>query len=632
MGGAVTRRVVKYVRRVTGCRLWDLSHRQQAVILGSRLGLDICIDDEGKVVNGRVTLSPDGILPRQERNIDGMGFRISSAPLLLYIWYHRPWARDTIEEAACSGSEASRGGTGGTDDPYLGEIMAGSITMERVTSEVVSEKLDKHCRVPHYSLFVTRYVYGGAVPKFWFNAPDGAVLQMLYYLTRQICVHYRMAPAPGYLTTLDKPREAPYLICPGRLNWWGKKPPLVLSGRSQQDGSDFWLVPTGRKVCKPPGDPHKDLLVFLSLDANQNARGTMAPATHTPTPVRSEVLTFASATQKQCLFFTNFWCWHLEPDTASSHLYPDRVLVNTLVTLGVPEASSLFQSTSIICLRFRIRVRTRSTAPVINPAEEEIGRTQPRTQGCRPRCRPPFVAKASRLALYLIPAPPVERMEGKERQGIPRLLRYQVSHLGCCGVPLMLAHVPKAGYLTICLLVAWVANQTLGSLQISHCRPHSAGGSCSWMGSGDTLVDNRHLSTDMSVGDGKRKLLLSIPLVAALLLVQIGPMNMRTDTSCMHCHTSIHTGRVQLGDKMLLSPSMDRIGKRNDHGCKTLTRPLPGTLTPYEHTLYTENENSERGRARCRRNMQSLAFLATFSHFGLLDTYPTALRYQTLRK
>ncbi|KAI3543980.1 hypothetical protein CPAR01_11683 [Colletotrichum paranaense] len=30
---------------------------------------------------------------------------------------------------------------------------------------------------------------------------------------------------------------------------------------------------------------------------------------------------------------------------------------------------------------------------------------------------------------------------------------------------------------------------------------------------------------------------------------------------------------------MLLSPSMDRIGKRNDHGCKTLTRPLPGTLT-----------------------------------------------------
>lgn len=40
MKGAVTRRGVKYVRSVTGCRLWDPSHRQQAVIFGSRLYLD----------------------------------------------------------------------------------------------------------------------------------------------------------------------------------------------------------------------------------------------------------------------------------------------------------------------------------------------------------------------------------------------------------------------------------------------------------------------------------------------------------------------------------------------------------------------------------------------------------------
>ncbi|KAK1495650.1 hypothetical protein CABS01_01457 [Colletotrichum abscissum] len=97
----------------------------------------------------------------------------------------------------------------------------------------------------------------------------------------------------------------------------------------------------------------------------------------------------------------------------------------------------------------------------------------------------------------------------------------------------------------------------------------------------------------MSVGDGKRKLLLSIPLVAALLLVQIGPMNMRTDTYCMHCHTSIHTGRVQLGGWALALCAVLRTQY-------TLLRNYPGLIssTRQDATLakYGQNRKTQRSR------------------------------------
>lgn len=94
----------------------------------------------------------------------------------------------------------------------------------------MTEKPDEHCRVPnslptlgsdHFlaSLFVARHVCGGAVPKLWFNAPDGAVLRMLYYLTKVGRYAYIMGSASGYPTTLDRQGERVHEIRCGRCQW-----------------------------------------------------------------------------------------------------------------------------------------------------------------------------------------------------------------------------------------------------------------------------------------------------------------------------------------------------------------------------------------------------------------------------